>query len=360
MTGLGMALAATIRVGVLLPMKDTSSRGTIMIEFYRGLLMAVDAVKTEGTDIEVYAFDCGKTDLQMEELLTKPELSRLDMIFGPLDAGQVTPLSEFCRQHEIRMVLPFNTPCPQVYGNPWIYQVGVAQELLFPNISTLIIENLTNANFVFFHTAENDERGVAFTDHLKQVLSLRGIPTTNLAIGADEFAYDRALNQFRNNVVIPDSRSITALNQMLKELKAYQAQNTQYKVALLGYPEWITYTGTLLRDFYQYDTHLFSAYYRNPLSGRVAKFEQQYAKNYTVPSRNSYPRAEMLGYDLAYFFIHGLATLGKDFDEQMSTLPQQPIQHGFNFTRVGEQGGYINTFVQLVHYSTNHTIQVVK
>ena len=136
--------------------------------------------------------------------------------------------------------------------------------------------------------------------------------------------------------------------------------NTKDKVSLLGYPEWLTYTGTLLQDFYLFDTRVFSTYYRNPLSGRTAKFEQQYLNNYTVPSRISYPRAEMLGYDLGYFFVHGLAALGRDFDAQQNALPQQPVQHGFNFTRVGEQGGYVNTFVELVHYKSNKTIQLIK
>lgn len=354
------ALAATVKAGVLLPLKDGSGRGTTMVEFYRGLLMAVDAVKAEGTNVEVYAFDSGKSDAEMRALLKRPELGGLDVVFGPLDAEQVGPLSEFCREHGIRMVLPFNTPCPQVYSNPWIYQVGVAQELLYPGVTNLATELSDKANYVFYSSGENDERGQAFTAHLSQVLSLRGIPTSRLGAGADDFAYDRALNQYRENIVVPDSRSLSALNGMVAGLKNYLAQHPQYRISLLGYPEWLTYTGTMLQDFYQFGTYVFSSYYRNPLSGRVALFEQKYFSNYGVPSRVSYPRAEMLGYDLAYYFLHGLAVLGRSFDEEKVTLPQQPVQHSFSFIRVGEQGGYVNTFVQLVHYTTNKTIQLIK
>ena len=73
-----------------------------------------------------------------------------------------------------------------------------------------------------------------------------------------------------------------------------------------------------------------------------------------------YPHAEMLGYDLGYYFIQGLAKLGADFDAQQGTLQQQPIQHHFAFQRIGEDGGYVNLHVQMVHYTTNNTIQVVK
>lgn len=352
--------AATVKVGVLLPLKEKTERGNTLVEFYQGLLMAVEQVKAEGTSVDVYAIDCGSSETQLRQALQQGDLAYMDVIFGPVDAVQVPTLADYCQQHGIRMVLPFNTPCPQVYGNPWIYQVGVPQELLYPGIATLVLDHLANSNFVMFHTGETDARAQGFMEHMGQVLRLRGMQTTALNANGDEFAYDRALNQFRNNVIILDSRSLTAVNKLLAGIKAYQMKYPQYKVTLFGYPEWLTYTNTLLKDFYAYDTYVFSSYYRNPLSGRVAKFEQHYQANYGRPSRVSYPRAEMLGYDLGYYFMHGIATLGGDFDEQQGTLQQQPVQHAFNFQRIGEKAGYANLNVQLVHYSTNNTIQVVK
>ncbi len=351
--------ATTVKVGVLLPLKEQSARGTTFVEFYRGLLMAVEQVKQEGTSVELYALDCGTSETSLQQTLANEQLATMDFIFGPADVVQVTSLSEYCRKHKIRMVLPFNTPCPQVYSNPWIYQVGVSQELLYPGVSTLVMKHLENSNFVFYTSGEQDARAQTFVNHLRQVLQLSERQTTALAAGADEYAYDRAFNQFRQNVVIVDSRSQTALSQMLAGIKAYQTQYPQYKIVLLGYPEWLTYTQTMIHDYYQFDTRVFSPYYRNPLSGRVLKFEQQYQQNFNTPSRLSYPRAELLGYDLGYYFMHGLATLGRDsFDAAQRTLQQQPLQHTFGFQRVGEEGGFVNLNVQLVHYSVNNTILI--
>ena len=352
--------AVKVKIGVLLPLKEKTNRAATMIEFYQGVLMAVDQVRTEGTDVEVYAVDCGNDESHLQQTLANPNLAHLDVIFGPIDAVQVTSLSEFCRKHEIRMVLPFNTPCPQVYSNPWVYQVGVAQELVFPGVASLITEKLTNSNFVIYTSGEKDSRGHSFTQHVGQVLRLRNMPVTELSADADELAYDRALNQFRNNIIIPDSRSLTAVNKLLRSIKTYQREHPQYRIKLLGYPEWLTYTNTLLKDFYQYDTYVYTSYYRNPLSSRVGKFEQNYKRNFNKAPRASFPRAEMLGYDLAYYFMNGLATKGADFDDQQGTISQQPLQHYFNFQRVGEQGGFVNLHVQLVHYNTNKTIQVLK
>lgn len=350
----------SVKVGVLLPLKESTDRGRTFIEFYRGLLMAVEDAKGEGIHVEVTAMDCGTTEAQMAQVLPHAALADLDVIFGPADSAQVTLLSEHCRRHGIRMVLPFNTPCPQVYSNPWIYQVGVAQELLYPGISNLLLENMPNSNFVFYRSGQEDPRGQAFTSHLTQVLRLRGMQMTELPAACDERACDLALNQFRENVVIPDSRSREALTALVNGLKDYHGKYPQYKIRLLGYPEWLTYARTMLQDFYQFDTHVFSAYYRNPLGGRVAKFEQRYQQNFSRRSRESYPKAEMLGYDLGNYFLQGLARLGHDFDPAQHQPPLQPVQHTFHFQRVGEAGGFVNLHVQLVRYTTNNTIQVVK
>ena len=361
LTSVGAWAAEALKVAVLMPLKEQSPRGETVIEFYQGLLMAVAQLKGEGQSVDVYALDSGTDEAQMETVLRNSMLTKMDVIFGPADGAQIAPLADFCRQHGIRMVMPFNTPCNQLYSNPWIYQVGVAQEQLYPGITALVMDQMENSHFVVYHSGEQDERAQSFTNHLTQVFALRQMQVTSLPAGADVRAFEQALNQFRENVIIPDSRSLKAVKDLLAGLKAFRADFPQYKVKLLGYPEWLTYTSVLLKDVYALDTRVFSAYYRNPLSGRVLKFEQQYRQNFGKASRNSFPRAEMLGYDLGCYFLRGLARYGADFDNQHAAMAEaQPLQQYFRFQRVGEQGGFINLHVQLVHYGANNTIQVEK
>lgn len=344
-----------------MPLKEKSDRGTTLVEFYRGLLMAVEQVKSEGVGVDVYAMDSGTTAEQMEQVLTDERLTQMDVIFGPLDAAQVPLLSDFCYRHRIRMVQPFNTPCPQVYTNPYIYQVGIAQDLLFPNICAQVMNVFPDGNFIFWHSGEEDSRASGFIEHLEQVLGLANIPTSHFTPPATgHIDYARVFSPTLNNVIVVDSRSQKALERVLTAVRECRQTSPQYKVTLLGYPEWVAYAQTLLKEFYANDTYAYSIYYRNPFSGRVLKFEQQYQKNFNQKPRESYPQPEMLGYDLGYYFLHGLAALGTNFDEKQGTLEQQPLQHSFHFQRVGELGGFINMHTQLIHYVPNNTIRVIK
>ena len=354
------SLCAQVRVGVLLPLKEHSARGTTMVEFYRGLLMAADQLKQDGRSVDIMALDAGVSEESMKQALTEGHLAQTDVIFGPADVSQVPVLASYCKEHAIRLVLPFNTPCPQVYTNPYVYVTGVAQELLFPAVTTLVMREMENSNFVFYETGEKDERGRAFYDHLMQIVRLRNLQFSTMRAADGLAGLSTGLNQFRKNVIIADSRSQTALTPLVNNLKTFRDQQPEYKVSLLGYPEWFTYTNTMLRDFYLLDTYVYSSYYRNPLGGRVAKFEQRYQQNFGQAGRNTYPKAEMLGYDLGMYFLQGIATMGSSFDAGQSTIEQKPVQHTFQFQRVSELGGYINLHAQLVHYTTFNTIQEIR
>jgi len=355
-----IGLWAQVRVAVLLPLKEQSARGTTMVEFYRGLLMAIDDLKQQGHSVDVMAVDAGVSEESMRQALTDGHLAQSDVIFGPADVSQVSVMASYCKEHSIRLVLPFNTPCPQVYTNPYVYVTGVMQELLFPVVTTLVMREMENSNFVFYETGETDERGRAFFDHLKQIVHLRGLQSTTLRASEGVGGFTAGLNQFRKNVIVLDSRSQSALVPLVGNLKFFRDQQPEYKVSLLGFPEWLTYTNTMLRDFYMFDTYVYSPYYRNPLGGRVAKFEQRYQQNFGQASRNVFPKAEMLGYDLGMYFLQGLATMGSGFDSAQGSIVQNPLQHTFRFQRVGDLGGYVNLHAQLVHYTTFNTIQEIR
>lgn len=349
-----------IRMAVLLPLKEESNRGATLMDFYRGLLMAVERVKAEGVSVSVRTVDCGTSAAQMQETLKDGKLDQMDMIIGPLDGEQVPLLSDFCSQHRIRMILPFNTPCPQIHDNSYIYQLGIAQEQLFPEVAALVIHTFSNSRFIFCNTGDADSRTQNFCEYLERAVQTSNMQSIRFRVPTEDVDYASVLSPAQTNVIVLDSRNRETVERTLQGIKAFQQHSPQFKVALLGYPEWVRYAPSLQRDYNACDTYIYTTYFRNPLSGRVLTFEQQFQKNFNKRPVDSYPRAELLGYDLGYYFLHGLATLGTDFDERQGTLEQLPLQHKFNFQRVNEQGGFINHHTQLIHYAPNNTITVIQ
>ena len=141
---------------------------------------------------------------------------------------------------------------------------------------------------------------------------------------------------------MPDNTSIKTLNVFFAKLRNFQQNHIQYKISMIGYPEWQTYTGTLLKDFYTYDTYIYSSYYRNPLQERTSTFERNFMNNFKRPMIISYPRYGMMGFDMGYYFLRGLSRYGDFFEQCQGEMQLQPVQHPFRFVGGSGDEGYTN------------------
>lgn len=350
----------TVRIGVLFPFEEKTERSAKLLEFYRGMLMAVDSVKNEGTHIDIHTLHCGNTEEEINRILQDNDLSSLHVIFGPIDQAQVPTLSAYCQSHSIRLVIPFSAPNVSTTGNPLLYLATPAQAIPQQGTASLVGKLFTEKNFVILETHAPDARGGNMIETLRQELGRSGIALRTMPIDGDDFAIESALNQFRPNVIVPNNTSIKTLNLFFSQIKNFQETHPQYKITLLGYPEWQTYTNTLLREFYAFDTYIYSTFYRNPLSARTSFFERQFNQNFQSSMGSTFPRYGMMGFDIAYYFIHGLAQLGDTFEEKQGELRYTPYQSHYKFQRDGEGNGFLNRAVMLIHYTQDQTIEITE
>ena len=68
-----------------------------------------------------------------------------------------------------------------------------------------------------------------------------------------------------------------------------------------------------------------------------------------------YPRYAMMGFDLAYYFLHEIRTNGAT-----TTNRHEPYQNMYRFVKEGDNDGFCNRFIQLIHYKKNKQIELIK
>ena len=350
-----------LRIGVLLPLEEESERGAKMVEFYQGLLMAADSIRHTGVDITIHAIHSGSTKASMQHLLSNNKsLQRAHVIFGPVDGAQVDVLNQFCMQHNIHLVMPFSRTQGET-NQPLAYIATAPANVSASNAASLATKTMgKNVNYVILNTNESDTRGSLFTGKLKEALAEQGTQTRMLNIEGDDFAYESAFNQTMVNCIVPDNVGIKSLNILCARLKSFTEAHPQYAIRLLGYPEWVTYTSTLLNSFYRFDTYAYCTYYNHPLSASTQSFGSAFASNFGHPMIPSFPCFAMMGFDMGLYFMSGLATLGETFDSRQDELVRNPIQHPFLFRQDTEGGERMNHFVQMVHYSPDQKITLVQ
>lgn len=349
-----------LRIAVLLPFEENSDKGQKMVEFYRGMLMAADSLKNEGVKVEFYAFHTGNDEATLRTILEEEGLEGMNAIFGSSNPVQLPLLMDFCQRNQVRLILPFSASNVNPEGHPLLYLATPTSALQQEELADMVCQNWKDKNFVILQTGQPDERGTRATELLRGRLADSGIATRNMPLDGDDFAIEAQLNQYHENCIVPDNTSIKTLNMFFSRASSFLKAHPQYKISLLGYPEWQTYTNSLLKEFYTYNTYFYTPYYRNPLLERTTQIENAFATNFHTNMQATFPRFGTMGFDLALYFLRGMSQLGDYFEERQQELEYIPFQHPFRFLRTGDNDGFTNHALMLIHYTPSQTIEIVQ
>ena len=346
---------STIKAAVILPFLDgvSKSESSRMVEYYEGLLMAVDSLKRTGTSIDLYTYNSGPESASLNSILGKSEMKDMDIIFGPLYQQHIKPLAEFAKKQDTRLVIPFTSKDNTVFQNPAVYQINTPQSYLYSEVYDHFVRQFPNANVIFIEASQGTKDKAEFIKGLKDELRNRSIPMKSLKEDVTVESLKTVLRTDRENIFIPTSGSNLTLIKILPQLTLLVREQPESRVHLFGYPEWQTYTKDHLEAFFELDTYFYSSFYTNNLLPAAINFTKSYRRWYGKEMDERYPKFGMLGFDTGYFFLKGLARYGSSFEKNMQGLDLIPIQTGFKFQRVNNWGGFINKKVFFVHFTKN-------
>lgn len=348
----------TIKAAIILPFLDgvSKSESARMVEYYEGLLMAVDSLKRKGTSIDLYTYNSGPESSSLNALLGKSEMKNMDIIFGPLYQQHIKPLADFAKKHDTRLVIPFTSKDNTVFQNPAVYQINTPQSYLYSEVYDHFVRQFPNANVIFIEASQGTKDKAEFIKGLKDELRNRAIPMKSLKEDVTAESLKAVLRADRENIFIPTSGSNLTLNNILPQLTMLVRELPDSRIHLFGYPEWQTYTKDHLEAFFELDTYFYSSFYTNNLLPAAINFTKNYRRWYGKDMDERYPKFGMLGFDTGYFFLRGLSRYGSAFEKNMQELDLIPIQTGFKFQRVNNWGGFINKKVFFVHFTKNYEL----
>ena len=340
---------STIKAALILPFQEDKR----MVEYYEGFLMAVDSLKRTGTSLDLYVYDSGKEVSTLNAILSKNEMKKMDVIFGPMHQKQIKPLSDFAKKNDIRLVIPFSQKGEEVFNNPAVYQINTPQSYLYSEVYEHFTRQFPNANVIFIEPASVDKEKAEFISGLKQELKSKGIPMRTVSESATKETLKAALRNDKENIFIPTSGKNVLLIKVLPQLTLLVRDNAGQNIHLFGYPEWQTYTRDHLESFFELDVYFYSSFYTNTLFPAAVQFTNAYHKWYSKDLSSKYPNYAMLGFDTGFFFLKGLSRYGSELENNLSKMNLTPIQTGFKFQRVNNWGGFINKKVFFIRFTKN-------
>ena len=340
---------STIKAALILPFQEDKR----MVEYYEGFLMAVDSLKRTGTSLDLYVYDSGKEVSTLNAILSKNEMKKMDVIFGPMHQKQIKPLSDFAKKNDIRLVIPFSQKGEEVFNNPAVYQINTPQSYLYSEVYEHFTRQFPNAHVIFIEPISADKEKAEFISGLKQELKNKGISMQTVNENATKETLKAALRNDKENIFIPTSGKNVLLIKVLPQLTLLVRDNAGQNIHLFGYPEWQTYTRDHLESFFELDVYFYSSFYTNTLFPAAVQFTNAYHKWYSKDLISKYPNYAMLGFDTGFFFLKGLSRYGSELENNLSKMNLTPIQTGFKFQRVNNWGGFINKKVFFIRFTKN-------
>lgn len=346
-----------IRVGVMLPLHNLDGDGKRMVEYYRGILLALNQMKAEGITTDIHAWNVPK-EADIRTTLLEKNAAELDIIFGPLYSNQVKPLGDFCLKNGIKMVIPFSIESKEVETNPNIFQVYQDDNRLNNKAIACFFERFQKSHHpVFINCNDANSQVAIFTSGLRKQLELANIKYDLTNVNSTQADFVKHFTASQPNVVVINSEKSPQLNRVFAKLDSLRRTNPGIAISIYGYNPWFIYQDYNLSNYFKYSVYVPSTYYYNKAAKRTEALEKLYIETYGEAMSNTYiPRFAIVGYDQAQFFVRGLKSKGKNFKGMGNEVKYIPLQTRYNFERIG-QGGYVNNHFQLIHFKVDQTLE---
>lgn len=351
----------SIKVALLLPFlaenATPSATTSRFIEYYEGMLLAIDSLRNEGCSIDLSVYDTGNGTRKVKEILKEEALADANLIIGAVQNDQIGPVADFAETHNIKYVIPFTSKNDDVLSNACVFQVNTPHSYLYSKAAQTGCELFGNDNFIFIKTTDANQKK-EFIKTFQGEMQQRNIPYKELDFNSETYATDieALLDSTRRNVIMPTSGALGALNKITPALRMLQETKPILNLTLFGYPEWQTYMRECLEDYYALNTYIYSNFYADNLSPAVHDFYAKYKHWYSKTLINTFPKYGILGFDTGMFFFSAMQKYGANFENNLDKIRYASIQTGFDFHRVNNWGGFINTQLFIVHYQSDYTV----
>jgi len=330
-----------IRIAFLLPfMLDQDKPDSNLdrfLDFYSGALIAIEKAKQQGISSEIYTYDTEKSDEKITEILSKPELKKMDLIIGPAFSNQVSSVAEFAKENRINTLIPFSSKVPEIDNNSYLFQFNPGTDLELKFTIDLFKKKYNKANIIFAELpgiSSFDEGRMKFEALQKAFIKERKQYSNINLTTSDEADFKSVLNKKEKNIIIFNTDKYAYISPFINPIKA---NSNNYDIVLFEPYNWKNQKDKLAKNIY------ISPFRDNIDSIKLKDFDEYFAQFFYSSATIDSPRFDLLGYDLSYYFISLINRYPANFINKVESFDlSKTIQSMPRFERISNESGFIN------------------
>ncbi|HOA47002.1 MAG TPA: LysM peptidoglycan-binding domain-containing protein [Paludibacteraceae bacterium] len=352
-TDVVVAQQPTLNVVLMLPFMvqtpDLEGISDKFIEFYKGVLIALDAAKKGGVSVKLAVFDNEKSPETLDSLLTNPQLKTANLIIGPAYSAQADKVLDFAKANGIYTVIPFTSHLGKHADNPYLIQFNPSQEELFTVISEQIVRKIGKNKVIIarFQDAEDDKVDM-FVAMLEQTMMAHRKNYNEFFISKENVGVLQDLAARNGTLLVLASRNTKEIAGLLPDIEALNIPN----LSLWGFEEWGNEWLSYLPNTYYYS--LFNA------KSDTEEYNKTYHYFYGNRAATSIPAYDMLGHDIMSYFTTTWKNNQSHIFPFSKPCGADYLQSNIVFSQSGNQKKWINLNYYLFHYNGKQMLIIEK
>lgn len=353
------------KVALLLPLSSNGAPVQNYVDFYRGFLLGMDAVRMQGISAEVEVFDTAHDYALVEETVKSGDLEGVDLIVGPVYEDLLAPVTEFAERNAIPVVSPLANIAETSSGV--LFQMSPDMERKYDKVRDLLDGS---KRVVFIKSGKTDKEFEAEI--------LRALGTTPYL--THEYVYEHPslierrererertgaeyvpgpsdlsplLQSGRESVFVILSDNETDTDRILAALASANISltarsRTVAPFVVLGNNRWNRYKNIDRSIYFTDNVVMLSTYHVLRNDPKIKDFDSRFVAGFgSIPSLYAYR-----GYDAAAIFVKALyGAIAEGLKDERSV----PLQTPYLFDREGNTAVRVNREWVRVNYHSNFT-----
>ena len=329
-------------IAILLPFQlDSTSNyskylSSLSAHFYMGAKMALDSLDSQGLNAKVYFFDTNKDSTSVVNILKDDIFSTMDLVIGPFNSKNIELVSKYCKENNIRMVLPVLSDPSLLKDNEFLYATVASNTTLMNQLALYMFNNYGDDNIILIKP--NDVNSLPLYEAFRQTFlsndSLQEDITHKL-IQTNIDGFNTYIKRgVKTRFVLPTLDRSDAKDFMINlNRSAFRSKTSDLFV--YGTKEWLEFTE--INDVYKnkYNFHFVSSNIDNYYSRLANNLNKSFRSIYkTDMSRLAMQAYDVVLYYCSYFFL--------------DLKQQELLMNDFKMKQVSSNDGYENSKIFLI------------
>jgi LysM repeat protein len=343
-------------------------RSLDFVEMYEGILLASDTLRSLGMNVNLHAYDIKSDTIELSRIIAAGKLEGMDLIIGPVYSHNLSIVAAYAKD----LGIPVVSPVP-LFDN----SVLSGNSDLFLASSSLEVAQLTLAkkfseypdhNFIFIHSDTSGVDGDV-QRFRRLILAELGARMPYEEIKFREFPFysrsmfdsdsinrlSHALSDRSKNIVVIASEEAPVISETMIDVHSL---SKRFDIKVFGYPVMRDLDNLDSKYFFDLDLMIYSPYWIDYSRNDIIQFNADFRQKFlTEPTEKSYA---WQGYDIAYYFMSGLAIHGKEFIRHPEIHHPDLLQTDYDFVSKGDGSGYENRNMYLIRYTKDYEVKLVE